>query len=77
MFCVVLFHRAHNVVFFFLGKKKMNFKHLITSSVDVGANSEGEELAMVRNWQLPGHQWHRKRMTSCIVSLFRQKYGNK
>ena len=29
MFCVVLFLCAHNVVFFLLGKTKINFKHLI------------------------------------------------
>ena len=39
---MVLFTRAHNVVFFFsLGKKKINFEYLIASSVDVGANSVG------------------------------------
>ena len=38
MFCVVLFHRTHNVVFF-LGKRKINFKHLMARGVDVGANS--------------------------------------
>ena len=37
MFCVVLFHCAHNVVFF-LDKRKINFKHLIASWVNVGAN---------------------------------------
>ena len=36
--CVVLFHRAHNVVFF-LGKRNVHFKHLIAGEVDVGANS--------------------------------------
>ena len=38
MFCVVLFHCTHNVVFFFLSKRKINFKHLIASCVDMRAN---------------------------------------
>ena len=40
MFCVVLFHCVPNVVFF-LGKRKINFKHLIASWVNVGANLTG------------------------------------
>ena len=30
IFCVILFHHVHNIVFF-LGKRKINFKHLIAS----------------------------------------------
>ena len=39
MSCVVLFHRAHRVVFFSRHKRKINFKYLMVSWVDVGANS--------------------------------------
>ena len=39
LFCVILFHHAHNVVFFFPVRERSIFKHLIASLVDVGANS--------------------------------------
>ena len=42
MFCAILFHYAHNVVFFSV--RERNFKHLIASAVDAGANSVGAKL---------------------------------
>ena len=50
-FCVVLFHHEHNVVVF-LGKRKISFKHLIASSVEVEANSPWGETGSYRQVHL-------------------------
>lgn len=51
MFYVILFHFAHNVFFFLLGKRKNNFKHLIAivESMWVGTRLGAKPLASARN----------------------------
>ena len=53
MFFVFLFYHVHNMLSFFLGKRKINFKHLIAKLNLCGGKLSGSELVMGRKRQLP------------------------